>query len=302
MENIASKILMVRPAAFGFNPQTAESNSFQKEVNLTKEEIQINSLREFDWMVEKLRKLGIEVMVFDDKDEPHTPDAIFPNNWFSTHENGTLCLYPMESEARRLERDPDIISAIESEIGVNRKIDLSNSENEGMFLEGTGSLILDHENKVGYACLSSRTNPKILDTWAHLMKFKTVEFHAVDENGKPIYHTNVMMCLGDNFAVICLDSIPDGTERDSVIKSLKDTGKEIIDISLEQMNNFAGNMLLLKNKDSEKILVMSERAFDSLDKAQIEKLHPHAELASFNIETIEDCGGGSVRCMMAEIF
>ncbi len=302
MKYLANKILMIRPAAFGFNPQTADSNSFQKTLDLSGEEVQAKALQEFDQMTDKLQRLGIEVVIFDDKKEPYTPDAVFPNNWFSTHIDGTLCLYPMEAKARRLERDSEIISAIEEEIQVKRKLDISYSENGGMFLEGTGSLILDHKNRIVYASLSSRTDPGVLDTWAHLMKFETILFHAVDENEQAIYHTNVMMCLGDKFAVICLDSILDINERNIVVESLKNARKEIIDISFEQMNNFAGNMLLLKNKDEEKILVMSQRAYNSLNSDQIKQLESHAKVASFDIETIEDCGGGSVRCMIAEIF
>lgn len=302
MGNIASKIVMIRPAAFGFNPQTAGSNFFQKESDLSVGEIQAKALQEFDRMVSGLRSLGIEVLVFDDKKEPNTPDAVFPNNWFSTHEDGTLCLYPMEAEARRMERDPEFISALEEEIQAKRKLDLSHSETEGLFLEGTGSLILDHSNKIAYACLSSRTNSRVLDSWAHLMKFKTIEFHAFDENRTAIYHTNVMMCLGDSFSVICLSSITDEKERSKVVKKLRSTGKEIIDISFEQMNSFAGNMLLLENQKGRKILAMSKRALESLDNSQIKKLEIYANLASFDIETIENCGGGSVRCMIAEIF
>ncbi len=302
MKHIANKILMIRPAAFGFNPQTAESNAFQQKVDLSDKEIQKKVLEEFDQMVSNLRKLGTDVLVFEDKKEPLTPDAIFPNNWFSTHAGGTLCLYPMEAETRRLERDPDIIEALGEHFKVKRTLDISHSENQGMFLEGTGSLILDHSNQIAYACLSSRTNPKALDTWAALMKFETVEFRAFDEKQNAIYHTNVMMCLGDDFAVVCLESISDNAEREKVIGSLKKTEKEIIAISFDQMNNFAGNMLLLKNNRDEKILVMSERALGSLGVNQRETLESKVKIAAFNIETIENCGGGSVRCMIAEIF
>ena len=300
--SFANKILMVRPYAFGYNPETAESNVFQKESDLSAEEVQRRALEEFDRMVEGLRSEGIEVLVFNDKPEPHTPDAVFPNNWFSTHPGGTLCLYPMEAVARRGERDPDIVEAVEKAIEVQRKIDLTPAEEQGTFLEGTGSLILDQDNRIAYACISSRTDPGLLDIWAHMMKFQTVHFHSYDSEGAPIYHTNVMMCLGDRFAVVCIESVTDEAEREKLAKSLRDSGKEIIEISFQQMYDFAGNMILLRNKDDEKILVMSQRAFDSLEEAQVKKMESYAKLLAFDIKTIEDLGGGSARCMIAEIF
>ena len=293
---------MVRPAAFGFNPQTAKSNSFQKEIQLSRGEIQEKALVEFDLMVGELGRLGVEVVVANDKKEPFTPDAVFPNNWFSTHIDKTLCLYPMEAQARRLERDPETISLIESEAKIVRKLDFSDSENKEKYLEGTGSLVLDRDKKIAYACISSRTNEEVLSQWAESLNFHVVKFSAVDEMKKAIYHTNVMMCVGDEFAVVCLSSINDEGEKLVVRESLESSGKETIEISYAQMNSFAGNMLLLKTKQDEKLLVMSQRAFDSLETSQIEKLERYANLASFDIETIEDCGGGSVRCMIAEIF
>ncbi len=293
---------MVRPAAFGYNPQTAESNAFQKRVNLSDEEIQRTALKEFDQMVKELRDLGIDVNVLEDTDEFHTPDSVFPNNWFSTHPGGRFCLYPMEAEARRFERRLAKLKEFQDEIDQSETFDLTGFENEEKFLEGTGSLILDHRNKVAYACLSSRTNEDVLNIWAEKLEFRIIEFHAYDEQRIPIYHTNVMMCLGDRFAVICLQSVADENEKANLIENLEKTDKEIVEISFDQMNNFAGNMLLLRNADGKKFLVMSERARRSLDKTQIEKLESHALIASFDIETIEDCGGGSVRCMIAEIF
>lgn len=302
MSTIANRILMVRPAAFGYNPQTAESNAFQKQLEISEEEISKKAVKEFDQIVEELRQLGIEVLVASDSAEHHTPDAVFPNNWFSTHPDGTFCLYPMEAEARRLERRSEAIKLIEKNFEVNRKLDLTEFETEAKFLEGTGSLILDHENRIAYACISSRTNSEVLDKWAKYLDYETVKFRAIDENGTAIYHTNVMMCLGDKFAVICLESIAEEQEKNDVIESLKNTGKELINISFEQMKKFAGNMLLLKNNLDEKILVMSGRAFGSLKDDQVARLSAYATLASFDIETIEDCGGGSVRCMIAEVF
>jgi hypothetical protein len=302
MSFIANKILMVRPAKFGFNPQTAESNAFQKEVDLTDEEIQENAVQEFDSMVNKLRENGIEVLICDDSENPYTPDAVFPNNWFSTHAGGTLCLYPMEAEARRFERNPQIINKLKENFVVAKTLDFTEFENQNKFLEGTGSLVLDHENKIAYASISSRTNEDALKDWSNKLDFEIFKFRSFDRNGKAIYHTNVMMCLGDDFAVACLKSISEENEKRLFREKLYQTGKEIIEISFEQMNNFAGNMLLLQNKKNEKILVLSKTAFESLNKKQIEKLGSHAKLLSFDIDIIEKCGGGSVRCMIAEIF
>jgi len=293
---------MIRPVAFGYNPQTAESNAFQKKLEMNDKEIQRRALAEFDQMAAALNDLGINVIVLEDSNEPHTPDSIFPNNWFSTHPDGSFCLYPMEARARRLER-----LAIENKefakiCDKSKTVDLTSFEADGKFLEGTGSLILDHKNRIAYACISSRTNEEVLDVWARTFDFSVVKFGSFDERGTAIYHTNVMMCLGDKFAVVCLESIKNKAERLTVIESLKRTGREIVDISFEQMNNFAGNMLLLKNKNDEKILVMSKRAFESLKYRQIKSLGSDAKLAAFDIETIEDCGGGSVRCMIAEVF
>ena len=252
-------------------------------------------------MASGLSKLGVEVVVVEDKVEPHTPDSVFPNNWFSTHPDGTLCLYPMEALARRNERDPDTIAAIEKMSGSNRTLDLTYSEKQGLFLEGTGSLILDHDNRVAYASISSRTDPGVLDTWAHLMKYEVVSFTSCDREGVPIYHTNVMMCLGDKFVVICLESVPDGDERELVAAKLRESGREIVEISFDQVEQFAGNMLLIESREGKKILAMSQRARNSLNRAQVETLEKYSSLAAFYIETIEDCGGGSVRCMIVSI-
>lgn len=302
MNYTAHKILMIRPANFGYNPQTAESNVFQEEVDLSREEIQQRALQEFDLMVKKLQAEGVEVLVFDDEAEPVTPDAIFPNNWFSTHFDGTLCLYPMEAEARRLEKDPRIIEEIKKQISLTRIIDLSEYETQNKFLEGTGSLVLDHENKIGYACISSRTNEEVLDAWAKVLGYEIVKFSATDENGKAIYHTNVMMCVGDKFAVVCLESVTNEVDKRTLTRNLERTNKEIIEISRSQMKKFAGNMLLLQNKTGEKNLVMSETARKSLDEMQIKIIESFAKIVSIKIDLIEKCGGGSVRCMMAEIF
>ncbi len=302
MNYTARKILMIRPARFGYNSQTAESNAFQKEVNLSGAEIQAKALREFDLMSRKLKQCGIEVLIFEDSEKPHTPDAVFPNNWFSTHSDGTICLYPMESETRRFERNTEIIGELKKHFVVGRVLDFSAFEKRNKFLEGTGSLVLDHKSKIAYASISSRTNREVLKHWAKNLSFEIVEFHSFDQNKTPIYHTNVMMCAGDSFAVICLQSIADKAERRKVIESLQTGKKEIVEISQRQMENFAGNMLLLQNGSGENILVMSERAFESLNEKQIETLESKAKIVSFDIDIIEQCGGGSVRCMIAEIF
>ncbi len=302
MKYIANKIFMVRPVHFGYNPQTSESNAFQTEVDLTAEEIQANALREFDAMVEKLKSFEVDVVVMEDRENLHTPDSIFPNNWFSTHINGTICVYPMEARARRFERSPRMISRIKANISFTRRLDFTGYEEKNKFLEGTGSLVIDHENKLAYASISSRTHPDAVDFWANRIRFGAIKFHSFDESGKAIYHTNVMMCLGDKFVVICLESIKDADEKKTVTESLHRSGREIIEISFEQMNNFAGNMLLIRNTNDEKILVMSETARKSLDSGQIEKLESYAKIVSFDIDIIEKCGGGSVRCMIAELF
>lgn len=301
---IAQKILLVRPASFGYNRLTAESNAFQNRdfESADKSEIQSLALHEFDALADGLKNLGIEVLIHDNAPEPYTPDAVFPNNWFSTHADGTFCLYPMMAEPRRLERSADIIENLKNRFGVAKILDFTHFEREEKFLEGTGSLILDHANRIAYASISPRTNESVLDFWANATDFEIVKFHASDENGLAIYHTNVMMCLGDKFAVICLESIKDTDERRRVVEKLEKSGREIVAICFRQMNEFAGNMLLLQNAAGEKFLVMSRRAFASLDAPQIESLEKYANLAAFDIPTIENCGGGSVRCMIAEIF
>ena len=302
MNYIANKILMIRPARFGYNSQTAESNAFQVKVDLSDDEVHLKALKEFDLMVEKLRSFGIEVVVVNDSKEPHTPDSIFPNNWFSTHFDGTLCLYPMEANARRYERNPNVIIEIKKNINLTRILDFSHYETENKFLEGTGSLILDHANKIAYASISSRTNEEVLDAWAKSLGFDVVKFHSFDENGTVIYHTNVMMCLGDKFAVICLESITAEKERELVRQSLHQSDRDFVEISFEQLNSFAGNMLLLQNVKEDKFLVMCEAARKSLTELQKTTLEKYAEIISFDIDIIEKCGGGSVRCMIAEIF
>jgi len=289
---------MVRPVNFGFNAQTAESNAFQK--NGEQAEVQQKALQEFDAFVKILRQNGIEVTVMEDTPEPHTPDSIFPNNWVSFQEDGTVFLYPMQAENRRLERK--VFRSIKEAFEVKHIFDLSYFEQQNQFLEGTGSMVLDRENKRAYACLSPRTNAEVLAEFCRLSGYKTVLFHAADQAGKAIYHTNVLMAIGDRFAVICLDSIPDEAEKASVKEALQLAGKETVAISLEQMNAFAGNMLQLKNQSGGILLVLSETAFLSLKEAQIKTLEKYGKLVYSSLNTIETNGGGSARCMMAEVF
>jgi hypothetical protein len=291
---------MIRPVNFGFNEQTAGSNAFQNR-NAVQQRVQDNALKEFDNLVNTLGENGVEVIVIDDTPEPHTPDSIFPNNWVSFHNDGNVFLYPMMAENRRLERREDIIMQLEDEFKIKHIIDLSRFEHENKFLEGTGSMVLDRENKIAYACLSPRTDRDVLDLFCVQSGYKPVLFHSIDENGMDIYHTNVLMCIGSKFAVICLDSITDEKEKNEVIASLNKTKKEIVDISFAQMNQFAGNMLELKNKTGNSLLVMSQNAYRSLNEDQKTILGKYCKLIYANINTIENNGGGSARCMIAEV-
>ena len=291
---------MIRPVNFGFNEQTAGSNAFQNR-NAEQQQVQDKALTEFDAMVAKLRDHGVEVIVIQDTPEPHTPDSIFPNNWVSFHQDGSVFLYPMMAENRRLERREDIIIGLENEFKIKHVIDLSRFESENKFLEGTGSMVLDRGNKLAYACLSSRTDKDVLDLFCLESGFKPVLFHAVDQNGMDIYHTNVLMCVGSKFVVICLESIKDTVEKLTVIETIAASQKELIDISFEQMNQFAGNMLEVQNLQGEKLIVMSKSAWDSLNQQQKEKLSSFCKPVYSDISTIESNGGGSARCMMAEV-
>ena len=295
---MTSQILMIRPVNFGFNTQTAASNAFQKQGEQA--EVQQNALLEFDAFVDILRQNGVVVTVIDDTPEQHTPDSIFPNNWISLHENGSVFLYPMQAENRRLERK--VFRLIKEAFAVNEVFDLTYFEQQNQFLEGTGSMVLDRENKLAYACLSPRTSEDVLNEFCKISGYKAVPFHAADQNKKAIYHTNVLMALGDCFAVICLDSIQNDTEKNMVKTALQQSGKEIIEIDFEQMNAFAGNMLQLKNNLGESLLVMSETAFLSLKEAQSNTLKKYCRLIHSSLNTIETNGGGSARCMMAEVF
>jgi len=296
-----SVILMVRPVKFGYNEQTATSNAFQDD-HIKHSDIQTRALKEFDVFTTTLRAKGIEIIIIDDTAEPHTPDSVFPNNWISTHPEGRIILYPMEAENRRKERRDDVVDLLRSGFQVNDVTDLSPYELEGKYLEGTGSMVLDHANKIAYACISSRTNPDVLKQFCNLLNYSSVIFSAADRKGQNIYHTNVMMCIGETFSVICLDSIHDSVQRAAVESSLLRSGKEIIKISYAQLDHFAGNMIQLLNKAGEKLLVMSEQAYNSLSDEQLSGLEKHASLISSPLYSIEQAGGGSARCMIAEIF
>lgn len=300
MSQSTANILMIRPVAFGFNTQTAESNAFQNRDD-DQQAVQQKAVQEFDGFVKTLRDNGVNVNLINDTAEPHTPDSIFPNNWVSFHDNGDIFLYPMQAENRRLERREDIIRQLEENFKANHVIDLSRFEAKNQFLEGTGSMVLDRENKIAYACLSPRTNAEVLKAFCDYTGYKAITFDAFDQNGQAIYHTNVLMAIGSKFAVICLDSITDVFEKEAVINSLKSTGKEIIDIAFDQMNHFAGNMLEVKNINGDTLVVMSQAAFNSLSDEQKASLGKYGKLVYADINTIETNGGGSARCMMAEV-
>jgi hypothetical protein len=300
MSQSTSHLLMIRPVNFGFNEQTAESNAFQNKA-AQKNGANDAAQREFDGMVNMLRQNGVDVTVVDDTPEPHTPDSIFPNNWVSFHSDGQVFLYPMQAENRRLERREDIINSLEDNFTVKHVIDLSRFEEENKFLEGTGSMVLDRENKIAYACISPRTDRGVLNLFCERAGYQPITFDAVDEKGQAIYHTNVLMCIGTRFAVICLESIPNSNEKLAVKESLLSTKKEIVDILFNQMNHFAGNMLEVKNKAGETLIVMSKSAHDALQEAQKKVLSNYGKLVYADISTIENLGGGSARCMMAEV-
>jgi hypothetical protein len=294
---------MVRPVRFGFNEQTAGNNSFQKRgYELSAQDM---ALEEFDNFVSLLRANNVEVVVVEDTPEPHTPDSIFPNNWFSTHASGELVLYPMCAPNRRLERKESVLNVIK-EIGergkMRRIVDLTHWESENLFLEGTGSLIFDRKNRIVFACRSPRCDIAVLEDLCEKLDYEFLDFGAYDRDGKPIYHTNVMMCVGDKFVVACLDSIKNIDERTEFISFVEDCDKELIEISIDQMEQFAGNMLQLRSTGGEPLLIMSATAKRALTTDQLENLMSYCKIISPELESIETNGGGSARCMLAEIF
>ena len=296
-------VLMIEPAAFGFNAETAQNNYFQ--INSENAETQTKALQEFNNFVEKLRSKGINVITVKDTLEPHTPDSIFPNNWISMHQDGTVVLYPMCAVNRRWERRNDILEILKRNFSVKEIIDLSAPENDGKFLEGTGSMIFDHDNKLAYGSVSLRLDEQLFREFCEKFGFTPVVFHSyqtANNERLPIYHTNVMMCVADQFVVICLDCIDDETERVNVVNAIVNSGKEIIEISESQMQQFAGNMLQVQNSDGKKFLVMSQSAYQSLTLEQISNIEKYSEIIYSDLETIETNGGGSARCMLAEVF
>ena len=307
MQQTTNTILMIRPINFRMNEQTAVNNYYQKVMDdLLPETVNAKAQQEFDIYVEKLRSIGVHVVVINDTQEFDTPDSIFPNNWISFHENGNVGLYPMFAENRRLERREDVLLQLEEQgFEINQIVDYTKAEDEYVFLEGTGSVVLDRVNRKAYCALSPRADEELFIEFCEDFEYMPVIFTAnqtADGERKEIYHTNVMMCLGETFAVICLSSIDDKKERKNVINHLKESQKEIIDISEAQLNNFAGNMLQVKATNDELYLIMSQAAYDSLTKSQIRTIEKHTKILSSSLDTIEVCGGGSARCMMAEVF
>jgi len=293
---------MIRPAAFGFNEETAANNYFQSNPSISKEELQQKALLQFDNMVQTLRNHDIDVLVIDDTKEPAKPSAIFPNNWLSTSPEGIVYVYPMYAPSRRLEKRDDILKMLAEKFVVKDVQDWSEFEEEGRFLEGTGSMVMDHDNKMIYAAVSERTNLSVLEKFAASNGYQAIVFLATDKNGRPVYHTNVVMTLGEDFAVLCEDAIDEEWELIAVRQLLESTGHSIIAITREQMHRFAGNMLPVKNNKGEKLLILSQTAFDSLRKEQKQMLEAYAKLLPIAVPTIEEVEGGSVRCMMAEVF
>ena len=305
MKQSTNSILMIRPNNFGYNEETALDNHYQNQGSLEMDSNE-NAQKEFDNMVFNLRQNGISVYVFQDDDINYTPDSIFPNNWISFHENGDVGLYPMYAENRRLERRPEVIKFLEDKgFNVDNIVDYSSAESENKFLEGTGSMILDRENRIAYCSISKRSNEDLFIEFCEDFEFTPVLFNSYQSVGDkrlPIYHTNVMMCVATNYVVICLDSIDDKKQRKNVANFINESGKKLIEISENQVESFAGNMLELLNDKGDSILVMSKSAENSLSEIQKNTIKKYSKIISSNINTIEVCGGGSARCMMAEIF
>lgn len=307
MNQTTNSILMIRPVAFRMNEQTVVNNYYQKELgNLLPATVNARAQEEFDAFVKKLRAVGVNVIVVDDTIETDTPDSIFPNNWISFHENGDVVLYPLFAENRREERREDILDVLEDNgFVINEIMDYTSAEEDGFYLEGTGSIVLDRENGKAYCALSPRADEELFIEFCEDFEFYPVLFEAfqtVNDERKLIYHTNVMMCIGETFAVICADCIDDKKERKMVLDSLRGDEKEVILITEAQVNNFVGNMLEVRGVDERRYLVMSTSAHQSLTKKQIAQLEEHVTILSSSLDTIEACGGGSARCMMAEIF
>jgi hypothetical protein len=300
---LTSNIMMVRPAHFGYNVETAENNAFQiNDKSLNPTEIEQKAIAEFDTFVKKLRAVGVNVIVFQDTDKPIKSDAVFPNNWISFHRNGNVITYPIFSPIRRQERRFELIESLSETFEVAHHIQLESWENVGQYLEGTGSMVVDREHQIAYGCLSIRTDQILFDEFCSVMECEQVTFHSFDKDGLEVYHTNVMMAMGDKFVVICMESVPIKADKERLLATFKKTNKTIIEISLDQMYAFAGNMLQVKNTNGDTFLVMSSQAFNSLNEAQIQKINQFTQILHSDLTTIETYGGGSARCMMAEVF
>jgi len=299
---IASTILMIRPAAFGFNEETAYNNFFQSQPSIAKGLLQLKALHEFETMVKTLEGHNINVIVFDDTKEPSKPDAIFPNNWVTTSPEGIISVFPMYAQNRRAEKRADILNTLTEQFVVKDIKDWSEFEKEGRFLEGTGSMIIDHDNKMIYASISERTNVQVLEKFASANDFQAIVFIATDKSGKPVYHTNIVMSIAEDFAILCEEAIDEEWELIAVRQLLESTGHNIIPITKEQMHAFAGNTLQLKNNKEERFLVISQTGYNSIKKDQLRMLEAYSELLIIDVPTIEETEGGSVRCMMTEIF
>lgn len=304
-KQITNTVLMVRPVRFRMNEQTVVNNYFQEEMDLKNDEINRQAQQEFDVLVEKLRTVGVKVIVVDDIYEQNTPDSVFPNNWITFHQNGDIAIYPMFAENRRRERREDILDKVEAEgFDIENVYDYTDAEKENIFLEGTGAMILDRVNRKAYCALSPRADEDLFIEFCEDFEYTPVIFRAYQQVGNeqlPIYHTNVMMALGVDFAVVCLDTITNKSERKNLLHHLKEDKKEVINITPKQMEQYAGNMLQVQGKDST-YLVMSDAAYNSLTPEQRETIEKHTAIIHSNLETIETCGGGSARCMMAEVF
>jgi hypothetical protein len=300
IKQTTSHLLMIKPVAFDFNAETAVNNAFQQKGS--NENAQQRAEAEFDGFVEKLSAAGIDVTVVQDTPVPHTPDSIFPNNWISFHQDGALILYPMYAANRRSERKAHVVATIAAKFEIDRQMDFSGEESNGRFLEGTGSIVLDRTNRIAYACLSPRTEERLFHEWCDRMAYTGISFRSVDQEGGEIYHTNVMMCVADRYAVVCSESIRDPEQRQTVLNQLAKNEKRIVEIGYDQMNRFAGNMLQVENTAGQTFLVMSSQAHASLTAEQIETLERFNPIIHSDLSVIETNGGGSARCMIAEIF
>ncbi|MEM6843044.1 MAG: arginine deiminase-related protein [Bacteroidota bacterium] len=307
-QQLTDTLLMIRPVKFGYNVETAVNNHYQRELgDVPPEEIQYRALEEFNQLVNTLTQRGVKVITVDDTAEKETPDSIFPNNWISFHQDGTVVTYPMWAPNRRKERRDDILSPLiqQHRYSIRRKIDYSYFEAEEKFLEGTGSMVLDRKNRIAYACVSPRTHLHLLSEFCQEFGYRPIVFIAsqmIDDGFAEIYHTNVMMSIGEDFAIFCADALKNTWEQKDILQIIQDTDKEVILISEEQCNQFAGNMLQVKNQQGEKLLVMSEQAYNSLNQEQIKQIKRYTDIVHSPLNTIESCGGGSARCMMAEVF